>query len=210
MAQRLVEDIASAYESEESPSGEASPAEASSPPMASPRPHEKTRAAVERTLKEVCSTQPGLSLRWFLKGLRPRLDGLTTFGRLRARRKARFRAARALRQQAEDTYTPMKEWQRLPGVEWRSPTEPVFAQLPTAVLSSPVPRGYYFWAIGLAAIGLGMIALGGWRQQEAVMVAGGILAIWTSLLTVLPVRWVECRRTPIPHDAQDLAAAPNL
>ncbi|RPJ37031.1 MAG: hypothetical protein EHM35_07100 [Planctomycetaceae bacterium] len=202
MAQRLGVDIASAYESEESPSGEATPAEACSAPTASPHPHEKASAAVERTLKEVCSAQPALSLRWFLKGLRARLDGLATFGRLRARRQARFRAARALRQQAEDTYTPIKEWQRLPGVEWRSPTEPFIAQSPTVVLSRPVPLGYYFLAIGLAAVGLGMIALGGLRQQEAAMAAGGILAIWASLLAVLPVRWVECRRTLIPHGAK--------
>lgn len=199
LAQRLVEDISIAYQKEEPPVGPKT-SEAPSPPVAAPMdPHEKAGAAIGQALKDVCSAQPVLSLRWFLKSLRPKLDGLAAFSRLRARWDARLHAAKALRRQAENTYVPMKEWQGYSGVGWRTPTEPFFMQPPGAILSGAVPIGYCLAAIGLMVIGLAMMALGTRQQQDVPTAIGGGLVIWSSLLTVLPTRWVERRRALVPH-----------
>jgi len=198
LVQRLVTDVSVAYQKEEPPADEGKPQAAALPDA---DPDKRVLAALEETLKEVCAETPVLSLRWFMSRLRLRLDELTTFSRLRARWDSRHRVARTLQKQIENTYTPIKRWQEQSDVRWQTPFRPSFKETPSAVLSQPVPMDSYFTGIGLAAAGLGLVALGRGFGHSTLMVAGGIAAIWSSLVTALAAGWVRCRR-PICLDDQ--------
>jgi hypothetical protein len=202
LVQRLVTDVSVAYQKEEPPAEGAVPQAASS---AEVDPDKKVLAALEERLKEVCAETPVLSLRWFVSRLRLRLDELTTFSRLRARWDSRHRVARALQGQVENTYAPIKRWQEQSDVRWQTPFRPSFKETPSAVLSQPVPMDSYFTGVGLAAAGLGLVALGRGFGHSTLMVAGGIAAIWSSLVTALATGWVR-RRRPICLDDESTEA----
>lgn len=205
LVQRLVTEISAAYQREDVPSG-APAQDAPSSPMS---PEGRVHAALEETLKEVCAETPGLSLRWFLSRLRLRLDQLTRFSKLRARWDSRYRVARLLQKQMRDTYAPMKRWREHEEVQWQTPFRPFFKEAPSAVLSQPIPVESYFTAIAVAAAGLALVALGEWLGRPVLTVGGGIVTIWSSLVTATTTRWIRRRRVVILQDQRDAGAVPN-
>jgi hypothetical protein len=205
LVQRLVTEVSAIYMKEEPPSNGITPRV---PPSSEADRDKKVLASLERTLKDVCSETPVLSLRWFLRGLRLRLDALTTFSRLRARWDSRHRAARALQKQMQDTYAPIKRWQEQRDVRWQTPFRPFFKDTPLAVLSQPVPIDTYLTGVGIAAAGLTLVALGRGLGQPGLILAGGIAAIWASLVTVLATGWIRCRRI-VCQDQQAAKSVPD-
>jgi hypothetical protein len=188
LAQQLIEDISNAFR-DDSPPGKAlavEPADAAG----APAPEQKAIAALEWTLKEVCSdAKPVLSLHWFLSKFGPRLAGLTAFSRLRVRWESRFRAAQALREQVENLRRKKPEPD-----EWEEPSRRVRVVPSSAVLSRPVAIGSYILAMAIGTVGLGLIVAGGLTRQLAPIIAGGVVAIWAGLVMVLSTGWVMCPR----------------
>jgi hypothetical protein len=205
MVERLVLDISAAYESGESVDVGAESGES---PLSSEAGREKeAMALLERVLEEVCSEKPVLSLRWFLLRLRAHLDELTTLGSLRSRWDSRHRVAEAFRKQIQDTYAPMRRWQEQRDVRWHTPFRPSFKDAPLAVLSRPVSIQSYITAIVISAVGLVVVGFGHGAGHPGAVVAGGIVAIWAGLLTVLDTRWTTCRRVIVPEDYEGADAA---
>ena len=206
LAQRLAMEVSTAYQRED-------PAKGTAPPKTSPssETHQDKRAlaSLEQVLKEVCSEMPVSSLRWFLSRFRLRLDELTTFSRLRARWDSRHRAARDLRKQVQDTYIPIKKWQEHQDVQWQTPFRPFFKDPPWAILSRPVSVESYLTGVGIAAAGLVMVALGSWFRQPMVMIGGGVVAIWASVVAVLDTRWVRHRRVVVLQGEKVSPAVPD-
>lgn len=206
LVQRLAMEVSTAYQREDPPPKGTAPQTSPSPEIRKDR---KALASLAQTLKEVCSEMPVSSLRWFLSRFRLRLDELTTFSRLRARWDSRHRAARDLRKQIQDTYIPIKKWQEHEDVQWHTPFRPFFKEPPTAILSRPVSVESYLTGVGIAAAGLIMVALGQWLRQPMVMIGGGVVAIWASVVTALDTRWVRHRRVVVLQDDKTSQAVPD-
>ncbi len=205
LVQGLVLDVSAAYQREEPPTAATDSAET---PLSSEVSREKeTIALLEHTLEEVCADAPVLSLRWFLSRLRVHLDELTTLSRLRARWDSRHRVAGALQKQMQETYAPMKRWQEQRDVRWHTPFRPSFKDAPLTVLSRPVSMESYITGVTIAAVGLMVVGLGRRLGQPAVMVAGGIAAIWAGMVMALDTRWITCRRIIVAEDYDGSQAA---
>ncbi|TET42517.1 MAG: hypothetical protein E3J66_03485 [Dehalococcoidia bacterium] len=209
MARQLINDIRGIYQKSSQIYAEAS----SSAIMGSPRQQsedhdKKVLSTIKKTITEVCTQQPVLSLRWFLKIFRPMFKELTTSSRLLDRWAARHHTAAALHKQDRDTYTPTKIWSRLPKVKWRARFEPYLAEPPPAVVSCPVHKKYYYLGIVILTLGLIGVAVAGKMQSTAIALCGGVVAIWASVLTVLPTKWERCERTPVSQEEEIPKLAP--
>jgi hypothetical protein len=208
-AQELTNEIVHIYEQNELVPDENEASGRTVDPTGDEEDNKKVADAIEKTLTEVCAERPVLSLRYFLSALGQKLRELSTFSQLRMRWDARYRVAESLRKQMQETYGPMKAWQKVKGVKWRSRFDPWPLNLPTVTLNRPVPRTYY--ALGMFGVGLGLIllALGGFLQNMALLMIGGIGAITACAFRVLGTGWIRHERTVISQERGDTESAPE-
>lgn len=177
------------------------------------------RDALKATLTRVCTKQPVLSLREFLKCLRPLLNQLSTSSGLSERVETRYHIADILRKQRRDTYGPARIWLHEPGVYWKGlyqlSVPPDYTSWATvsrswAAVSRPARMLAYWLGLLLLAIGLTAILLAAAWQNVAPAILGGVLALGGSAVGALPSGWVQRKRTLVPKGKRASDRAPGV
>ncbi len=158
--------------------------------------------AVRKTIRQVCTREPLLSLCLFLQDLRPRLARLLTRQRLWERARTRLLVAEAFQRQVENTYEPMRVWLARPETRWADRFTPVRQEAPDVAVSRPVGKmsylaGSLFFVLGLVGVAAGMAS-----HNRLLATGAGLISIAASVLMVLPLGWTQHPRNPLDDGQQ--------
>ncbi|GEM_PF-499874 len=160
--------------------------------------------AVAKTVKQVCSREPLVSLCHFFKCLQPRLGRLLNRQRLWERSRTRQLVAELIRQQDDATYEPMRTWLSDPQTQWADRFTPKQHELPRVAVSRPAGMtgclaGCVLLVLGLIGVGAGLL----W-EDKLFLIGGGLLAVATSALVTFPTGWALYPRNRV-REGQDIS-----
>lgn len=147
--------------------------------------------ALKEAIRKVCASTPVLSLRWFLRALRPRLAQLSTSSALASRVEARYRAAEVLDGHREGTYKPVIIWTGIPeatfGPNHGATVPPDWK--PQRKISRAADRRLYALGIVLMLAGLVGVGVSLWGFGPAWAMVGGVVACAAPAIMALPCGW---------------------
>ncbi len=160
--------------------------------------------AVAKTIKQVCSREPLVSLCHWFKCFQPRLGKLLNRQRLWKRSRTRQLVAELIRQQDDTTYEPMRVWLSDPKTQWADRFTPEQQEPARVAVSRPAGVAAYlagcvFLALGLIGVGAGLVQGG-----RLPAVGGGLLSIAASAFMILPTGWTLHARNRI-REGQDIS-----
>jgi hypothetical protein len=158
--------------------------------------------AVRKTIRQVCTREPLLSLCLFLQDLRPRLARLLTRQRLWERARTRLLVAEAFRRQVENTYEPMRVWLSRPETCWTDRFTPVHKEAPDVAVSRPAGRKSYLAGSFFLSLGLVGVAAGIASHDRLLATGAGLVSIAASVLMALPLGWTQHPRNQL-YDGQE-------
>ncbi len=158
--------------------------------------------AIRKTIRQVCTREPLLSLCLFLGDLRPRLARLLTRQRLWERARTRLLVAEAFQRQEENTYEPMRAWLARPETRWADRFTPVHQEAPDVAVSRPASRKSYLAGLFLLVVGLVGAAAGIALHDRLLAVGGGLASIAASVLMALPMGWTRHRRNQLSDEQE--------
>lgn len=166
----------------------------------------QTAEMLSRTIRQVCTREPLVSLCLFFQLLRPKLARLLSQQRLWDRARVRHLVAQTFRQQAESTYKPLQTWLAQPQLRWEDRFTPVPEAPPEVAVSRPASFSKYRAGGILLAVGMALVATGmAWSRFLAV--AGGLIGIAATLLMSWPMGWVLHPRQRVREGQEPRAAA---
>ena len=160
--------------------------------------------AVAKTIKQVCSREPLVSLCHFFKCLQPRLGRLLNTQRLRERSRTRQLVAELIQQQDAATYEPMRIWLSDTKTQWVDRFTPKQHEPPRVAVSRPAGMAGYtagcvFLVLGLIGIGAGLLA-----GDRLFAIGGGLLVVAASALMTFPTGWALYPRNRV-REGQDVS-----
>jgi len=158
--------------------------------------------AVRKTIRQVCTREPLLSLCLFLQDLRPRLARLLTRQRLWERARTRLLVAEAFHRQMENTYEPMRVWLARPETRWADRFTPVHQEAPDADVSRPASKTSYLAGALFLVLGLAGVAAGIASHNRLLATSAGLVSLAASVLMALPLGWTRHPRNQL-YDGQE-------
>jgi hypothetical protein len=147
--------------------------------------------ALDRTIKQVCSREPLVSLCQFFSRLGPGLARLLAHQRLWERARTRQMAAEALRRQEDNTYGPTRAWLSRPRMHWADRFTPVPQEVSQVMVSRPAGVKGYLAGCLLLAVSLAAVGAGTLLDERLLAIAGGLLSLGASIPMTLPAGWVR-------------------